>query len=49
MFANLKRNKVGEKFHAFSNQVSEDTLCYILSIKQLSGFSEVGDHEIYKK
>ena len=39
MFANLKRNKGGEKLHAFSNQVSEDTLSYILSIKQLSGFS----------
>ena len=48
MFANLKRNKGGEKLSPFSNQVSEDTLSYILSIKQLSGFSEVGDHEIYK-
>ena len=33
---------------AFSYQVSKDTLSYILSIKQLSGLSEVGDHEIYK-
>ena len=48
MFANLKRNKGCEKLHAFSNQVSKDTLSYTVSIKQLSGFSEVGDHEIYK-
>ena len=48
MSAILKRSKGGEKLHAFSNQVSEDTVCYILSIKQLNGFSEVRDHEIYK-
>ena len=33
----------------FSNQESEDTMSNIVGIKQLSGCSEVGVHQIYQK
>ena len=43
------RNEGDLKSRVFFNQDSEDTEPYILSVKWLSGCSEVGDHEIYQE
>ena len=43
------RNECDLKSRVFFNQDSEDAETYILSVKWLSGCSEVGDHEIYQE
>ena len=49
MFAGLKNRNEGDRKSRVFNQESKGTVTYILSVKWLSGYSEVRDHKIYQK